>query len=68
MAAGDDYRTKAIELFAKASCETDHGIRSELESLALAYLRLAIQAERNSTSDLFYEAPPTQPSNEDREC
>ena len=49
MAAGDDYRIKAADVHAKAKGETSLRTRAELESLALAYLRLADQAERNAT-------------------
>jgi len=47
MAAGDDYRIKAAEMNAKAKRETKPQTRAELEHLALAYLRLADQADRN---------------------
>jgi hypothetical protein len=49
MAAGDDYRIKAADMNAKAKGETSLRTRAELEGLALAYLRLADQAERNAT-------------------
>jgi hypothetical protein len=48
MAAGDDYRIKAADMNAKAKRETRPLTRAELESLALAYLRLADQADRNA--------------------
>jgi hypothetical protein len=48
MAAGDDYRIKAADMNAKAKEETKPWTRAELESLALAYLRLADQADRNA--------------------
>ena len=48
MAAGDDYRIKAADVHAKAKGESSLRTRAELESLALAYLRLADQAERNA--------------------
>jgi hypothetical protein len=44
MAAGDLYRVKATDLN---------------EKLALAYLRLAEQADRNALIDLVYESPDT---------
>jgi len=49
MAAGDDYRIKAADVHAKAKGESSLRTRAELESLALAYLRLADQAERNAS-------------------
>jgi hypothetical protein len=48
MAAGDDYRIKAADMHAKAKGETKPRTRTELERLALAYLRLADQADRNA--------------------
>lgn len=48
MAAGDDYRIKAADVNAKARQETNPRTRRELEGLALAYLRLADQADRNA--------------------
>lgn len=60
MTQGDAYRTKAAELHARAKRETNRGTRAELESLALSYLRLAEQAERNSLTDISYETPPAK--------
>ena len=51
MAAGDDYRIKAADMNAKAKREIRPLTRAELESLALAYLRLADQADRNADLD-----------------
>ena len=48
MPAGDDYRIKAADMHAKAKREAKPRTRAELESLALAYLRLADQADRNA--------------------
>lgn len=58
MNPGDAYRIKAAELHARAKFETGPGMRSELQSLALAYVRLAEQAERNLHADISYETPP----------
>lgn len=58
MATGDHYRIKAAELNALAKAEKNPVIRKECEQLALAYLRLADQAERNSETDVVYEPPP----------
>ena len=57
MAAGDDYRIKAADVSARARQETSAQTRRELEGLALAYLRLADQADRNAKL-----APPTDRS------
>ena len=54
MIPGDDYRAKAFEFLAKAGTENSPLMRAELENLAVAYLRLAEQAEHNS---LTYEPP-----------
>jgi hypothetical protein len=51
MAAGDDYRIKAADMNAKAKGESNFRTRAELETLALAYLRLADQADRNADLD-----------------
>ena len=57
MAAGDDYRIKAADLNAKAKREIHSRTRSDLEGLALAYLRLADQADRNSDLAPWTEQP-----------
>jgi hypothetical protein len=62
MAAGDEYRVKAAEMNARARKERDPLIRAEHENLALAYLRLADQADKNAKIDLVYETPPARPS------
>lgn len=58
MASGDDYILKAAEFRARAEVETNPVARGEFEHLALAYLRLAGQAERNIKTDVTYEPPP----------
>ena len=62
MAAGDDYRIKAADMNAKAKSETKPRTRAELERLALAYLRLADQADRNAhlASSTEQSAAPSQ--------
>jgi hypothetical protein len=62
MAAGDEYRIKAAEMNARAKSERNPLTRAEHENLALAYLRLADQADKNATVDLVYETPPERPS------
>ena len=57
MNSWDEYRLKAAELSARATCETDPQIQAELESLARSYMRLALQAEQNSRLDLTHETP-----------
>jgi len=58
MTPADQYRVKAGDLAALAKAEKDPFGKAEYERLSLAYLRLAEQAERNSRTDLVYEAPP----------
>jgi hypothetical protein len=55
--AGDHYRRKALELFAKAETETTSEMKAEFEHLAIAFTRLADQADRNSQTDVSYEPP-----------
>jgi hypothetical protein len=64
MGPGDEYRVKALEFRAMASCEINPSVRAEFENLAQAYMRLAEQAERNSQLDLTYETPPIKKSDD----
>jgi hypothetical protein len=59
---GDSYRIKASDLKAEARQESNAARRVELETLAMAYLRLADQAERNSLNNIVYETPPRRPA------
>jgi hypothetical protein len=59
---GDSYRIKASDLKAEARQESNAVRRVELETLAMAYLRLADQAERNSLNNIVYETPPRRPA------
>ncbi|MBX9825981.1 MAG: hypothetical protein K2Y27_13425 [Xanthobacteraceae bacterium] len=59
---GDSYRVKASELNAEARQEPDAQRRNELKSLAMAYLRLADQAERNAQNNVVYETPSPRPT------
>lgn len=58
MAGADQYRIKAAQLHAQSLAETSIRLRAQYENLARAYLRLAVQAERNSLLDAIYEPPP----------
>ena len=58
MAVGDSYRTKALELFVQAKTETDPVLRANFEHLAVAYVRLAEQAECNNRFVIDGEVPP----------
>lgn len=59
MSMAAEYRQKAAELSAQASDEPTRG--AQLLNLAMAYLRLAEQAEKNAATDLVYETPSSQP-------
>ena len=56
MSMRDEYLTRAAELFARARCDTSQ--RVEFQNLAKYYLRLAMQADRNSRLDMVREPPP----------
>jgi hypothetical protein len=60
MARADQYRVKAAQFHAKAADETRPLMRRSLEMLALVYVRLAEQADRNARTDAVYGpiAPP----------
>jgi len=60
MTAADEYRVKAAQLNARARAETNPAVRADLEALALSYVRLARQAERNSLNNVVYETPPAR--------
>ena len=64
MAAGDTYRERATELYAKAKQEADPQVQLALKTLALSYLRLSEQADRNALNDVTYETPSSQPTYE----
>jgi hypothetical protein len=55
MTPADQYRIRAAELQAKVRHERNPRLRRQWMNLALAYLRLAEQAERNSQTDIVYE-------------
>jgi hypothetical protein len=61
MAAGDQYRVRAAEFDAKAKCESNPEMQAAFEHLARSYRRLAEQADRNSLTDVVYEARPPHP-------
>jgi hypothetical protein len=51
------YRSYAAECFRYAMMMTDLESRSSLRRMALAWVDLADQAERNSRNDVVYEPP-----------
>ena len=58
MPTAEEYRVKAVDLNAQAKLAPNSSLRAECEKLALSYLRLAAQAEKNAQTDIIYE-PPT---------
>jgi hypothetical protein len=60
---GTAYRAKAAELRAEATLNITQKQKAELEVLALRYIRLAEQADRNAKTDVVYVTPmPKEPS------
>jgi hypothetical protein len=55
MTTADSYRKIAAELRAKALKALDDASAARYDSLALAYLRLAQQADQNSRADIWAE-------------
>jgi hypothetical protein len=64
MTTADQYRVRAAELRAMAEKSTSATQQRLFESLAQAYANLAKQAERNSSTDLVYETPPSTHTDE----
>lgn len=62
MPTGDEYRIKAAEMSDRARREANPVVRAEYDNLAMSYLRLADQADRNARSDIVYETPPVRDS------
>ena len=58
----DEYRVKAALLAAEAKRTANPARRAQLESLERSYLRLAIQADKNTENNIVYETPPAQPA------
>ena len=57
MTPADQYRIKAGDMAALARAEQDPFQKAEYERLALSYLRLAEQADRNSQNDVVWLDP-----------
>lgn len=57
MSVADEYRAKAAQLAAEAKRERDAVRRAQLQSLERSYRRLAIQADKNATTNIVYETP-----------
>jgi hypothetical protein len=56
MTPAEQYRAPAAKLDAKARAELDPQIRAEWTHLAMNYLRLAKQAERNQAADAAHQS------------
>jgi hypothetical protein len=65
--SSDEYRSKAADMHARALREKVAQIKGEYENMALSYLRLAEQADRNAVTDIVYETPPEQPQVQEQE-
>jgi hypothetical protein len=57
MTPADQYRVLAARFTARAKAEQNSRLRSEWQYLAICYLRIAEQADRNSQTDVVYEPP-----------
>jgi hypothetical protein len=57
MTPADQYRILAARFTARAKAEQNARLRSEWQYLAICYLRIAEQADRNSRTDVVYEPP-----------
>lgn len=57
MMPADQYRVLAAQFMARAKSEQNVKLRSEWQYLAVCYLRIAEQADRNSETDVVYEPP-----------
>ncbi len=68
MSHADEYRVKAAEFRAKATRERDPSLRADWDNLALAYVRLAEQAEKNQQLDVSYRPPPPKIDKKDQKC
>lgn len=57
MTTADHYKSLAAKFSARARAADNAETASEWSSLAQAYVRLAEQADRNTTLDAYYETP-----------
>ena len=57
MTPADQYRILAARFMTRAKSEQNLKLRSEWQYLAICYLRIAEQADRNSLTDVVYEPP-----------
>lgn len=64
MSAGDGYRLKAAEILACSRAQTNGGVKTELEALAAAFIRLAGHADENCKFDLAVAVPTRHESDD----
>jgi hypothetical protein len=67
MTFAEQYRSLAAQFMARARSEQNPKLRSEWDFLAVCYLRLADQADRNDLTDVVYE-PPISDADVDRQA
>jgi hypothetical protein len=67
MTFAEQYRSLAAQFMARARSEQNPKLRAEWDFLAVCYLRLAEQAERNGRTDVVYE-PPTIDTDIDKQA
>lgn len=58
MTPAEQYRVRAFDFTALASGESNPDLQVAFASMAQAYFRLAVLAEKNAKNDLVYETPP----------
>jgi hypothetical protein len=61
MTSGDHYRLRAANFEVKSKNEFKAELRTEYQSLAAFYRRLAQMADQNEMTDIVYEPPPPRP-------
>jgi hypothetical protein len=57
MTAADEYRQHAQVCLSIAQTTFEPRTKASMNAMAAAWLRLAVQAEKNGTLDLVYETP-----------
>ena len=60
--ATENYRYHAAQCLQVDESSTDATTKSTMLDMASAWLRLAEQADKNSTTDVVYETPAVRPT------
>ena len=60
MSTAKFYRDKAVKHLEEVQLIGNPAMHADAVRLALSYLRLADMAEKNSTTDIVYETPPSR--------